>query len=331
MLKRIYSLCFFILLVVSNLNGQSYNFIRFGVREGLLHSLVTGITQDKRGDIWLSTGGGLCRYNGVEFEYITTKYGLNFTRLTCVATDEDDNIWVGSSKGLNFICGKSIETIHDPLIESEVLAISSAGKSMVWVVSNRGLFKVKFIDGEFKVAKVSIPLFQSLTSSQIFQDRILTNFIFQTKEEKVFYGNNGDLFCIQNDKVDRIKTELNLRVNTGVELSNGSVLFGTNRGVFKLEGDRLVPLNNHKTNRIDIRNIGSDGEKVWFLGKELVDGLMETNLYAVVLNNREYFRKIGRSNGLIDEPTQMSIDHEGNIWTTSNNGVSILKPNAFIA
>ncbi len=84
------------LVFALQLQAQHYNIVKFGVREGLLHSLVTGIAQDKRGDIWMSTGGGLCRFNGVEYSYITTKDGLNFTRLTCVATDDDDNVWVGS-------------------------------------------------------------------------------------------------------------------------------------------------------------------------------------------------------------------------------------------
>lgn len=331
MLKRIFTLCFIGYLAVGKLNAQSYNFVRFGVREGLLHSLVTGITQDKRGDIWMSTGGGLCRFNGVEFEYITTKDGLNFTRQTCVATDEDDNIWVGSSKGLNFICGKSVKTIQDSLIQNEVLAISSAGKSMIWAVTNNGLYKVQYGDEKFVVSKINIPLFQSLASAQIFQDRVLTSFIFQTKTGKVFYSNNGVLFRIQGDKVERLMTDASLRVNTGMELYDGSVFFGTNKGLFKLTNDSLVLLNNPNTNKIDIRNINFDGEKIWLLGKELVDGTVETNLYTIDLNNPEYFRKIGKDNGLVDEPTQMFTDHEGNIWTTSNNGVSLLKQNAFVA
>jgi len=331
MFKRVFIICFIYVIVVGNLHAQSYSFERFGVREGLLHSLVTGITQDKRGDIWMSTGGGLCRFNGVEFQYYTTRDGLNFTRLTCVATDDDDNIWVGSSKGLNFICGKSIVSIKNPLIENEVLTISSAGKSMVWVVLNSGLFKVDYSKGEFVVAKISIPLFQSSALSQIFQDRILTSFISQTKDGRTFFGNNGDPFCIQNDKAERIQTEMGLRVNTGIELTNHTVLFGTNKGIYKLDGNNLVSFNNQNAKGIDIKNINFDGERIWLLGKESVDGKPETNLYAIDINNPEYFRKIGKSNGLVDEPTQMSIDHEGNIWTTSNNGVSVLKPNAFIS
>jgi len=331
MLKRVFIICFIYIVVVSNLDAQSYTFVRFGVREGLLHSLVTGITQDKRGDIWMSTGGGLCRFNGVEFQYITTRDGLNFTRLTCVATDDDDNIWVGSSKGLNFICGKSIKTVQNSLIENEILIISSAGKSKVWVVSNSGLFKVEYSEGEFIVSKISIPLFQSAALTQIFQDRILTSFIFQTKEGKAFFGNNGDPFCIQNDKIERIKTEIGLRVNTGIELSDNTILFGTNKGLYKLDGDKLSPYKNQNAKGVDVKKICCDSEKLWLLGKEFINGKSETNLYSIELSNPEYFRKIGRNNGLVDEPTQMSIDHEGNVWTTSNNGVSVLKPNAFVS
>lgn len=331
MLKRLIIFCFISLVVFCELNAQSYNFVWFGVREGLLHSLVTGITQDRRGDMWMSTGGGLCRFNGVEFEYFTTRDGLNFTRLTCVTTDEDDNIWVGSSQGLNFICGKSIRAIHDSLIKSEVLAISSAGKSMIWVVTNSGLFKVKYVDNKFVVAKTTIPSFKSLATAQIFQDRVLTNFIFQAESGAAYYSNNGQLFCIQNDKVEIIKKEISLSVNTGIELCNGIILFGTNRGVFKLEGNSLTPINSINISNLDVRDIHTDGEKVWLLGKEQVNGKTQTNLYSIDLNNPDYFRKIGQSNGLVDEPTQLFVDHEGNIWTASNNGVSILKPNAFEA
>jgi ligand-binding sensor domain-containing protein len=116
-----------------------------------------------------------------------------------------------------------------------------------------------------------------------------------------------------------------------MELIDSTVLFGTNKGIFKLEGTKLVQFSNINTNNIDIKSINSDGEKIWFLGKELVAGTLETYLYSIDLSNRKNIRKIGKNNGLADEPTQMFIDHEGNVWTTSNNGVSLLKGNAFVA
>ncbi len=331
MFKRLTPLFLICYLAVFSINAQNYNFVKFGVREGVMHSLVTGITQDKRGDIWMATGGGLCRFNGVEFDYITTKNGLNFTRLTCVATDDDDNIWVGSSKGLNFIYGKTIFSVHDSLLNGEILAISSAGKSMAWVVSNSGLYRVSHVEGKFSVSKIRIPLFQSSAQTQIFQDRILSNFIFQTKSGEAFYSNNGELFCIWDNKVKKINSDVNIFVNTGMELIDSTVLFGTNKGIFKLEGTKLVQFSGVKASNIDIKSISSDGENIWLLGKESVDGKLETNLYSIDLSNKKNLRKIGKNNGLTDEPTQMFIDHEGNVWTTSNNGVSLLKANAFVA
>lgn len=331
MLKRFIPLFVLSFLAVCSTNAQNYNFVKFGVREGVMHSLVTGITQDKRGDIWMATGGGLCRFNGVEFDYITTKNGLNFTRLTCVATDDDDNIWVGSSKGLNFIYGKTIYSVLNSLLNGEILAISSAGKSMAWVVSNSGLFKVKFLNGEFSVTKISIPLFQSAAQSQIFQDRVLSSYIFQNKAGSAYYINSGKLYCVKGEGVEKINSEENLFVNTGVELINSTLLFGTNKGICKLEGTNLVQYNDVNTSSIDIKSISSDGKKVWLLGKELIADKFETYLYSIDLSVRKNIRKIGKNNGLTDEPTQLFIDHEGNVWTTSNNGVSLLKGNAFVA
>lgn len=311
--------------------SQSYNIIRYSVRDGLLHSLVTGVAQDKRGDMWFSTGGGLCRFNGVEFDFITTKEGLSFTRLTCVTADDDDNIWVGSSKGLNFIKGKTILSVEDSMLGQDILTISSAGNSMIWAVANNGLFKVEYHGNRFIVKKISIPEFHSSEQSPIFQDRVHSSFIYRTKKGVVFYGNNGELFCIEDEIIKKVISPPTIVVNAGLELFDSSIIFGTNQGLYKLEGENLVPFPSPKINKINIKSLGFDGDKVWILGINSSHTESETNLYAIDLNNSNYFIKIGKSNGLTDEPTQMFIDHEGNLWATSNNGISLLRGNTFMA
>jgi ligand-binding sensor domain-containing protein/serine phosphatase RsbU (regulator of sigma subunit) len=331
MFKYILLICSIIIANQGNGFAQNFNIVKLGVREGLLHSLVTGITQDKRGDIWMSTGGGLCRYNGVDFEYITTRNGLKSTRLTCVATDEDDNIWVGSSKGLNLIIGKSIHSIPDSLIGSEVLAISSAGSLSVWVATVDGLYKVCNTNGVFSSTKVYAPTQYSTESSQIFQDRTLSSFIYHSKSNKVFYGNNGNLYNIYPERIEKINIDPSIQINAITEISDSIILLGTNRGINKYENNNIAPYSNLKTSNIDIKSLTFDNEKIWFLGKNAETGSNETLLFSIDVKAPYFLRKIGKSNGLADEPTQMYIDHEGNVWTTSNNGVSILKGNAFVA
>ncbi|HPI45638.1 MAG TPA: hypothetical protein PLH91_10435 [Tenuifilaceae bacterium] len=330
MFKRTTILGLLMLVFALQLQAQHYNIVKFGVREGLLHSLVTGIAQDKRGDIWMSTGGGLCRFNGVEYSYITTRDGLNFTRLTCVATDDDDNVWVGSSKGINFIQGNTILSINSKSIESEILTIVSAGNSSVWVVTNDGLFKIHYTGVDFIVSKVSIPLFQSSEVAQIFQDRVLSNFILRTSSGKVYFGNNGVLYLIRNNSAEQILLPDGILANSGKELIDGSILLGTNKGFFRFNGNSLNRLDLPLSANIDIKDFCVDGNRLWALGKELSNG--DTfNLYALDLTNQKYFHRISKENGLTEEPSQVFLDHECNLWAISNNGVFLIKGNAFTA
>lgn len=330
MIKRTTPLGFLMILLALQLHAQHYNILKFGVREGLLHSLVTGIAQDKRGDIWMSTGGGLCRFNGVEYSYITTKDGLNFTRLTCVAADDDDNIWVGSSKGINFIHGSIILSVNSNLIGSEILSIASSGNSSVWVVTNYGLFNVQYSRGDFVVSKVSVPSFQSSEIVQIFQDRVLSNFILRTSKGEVYFGNNGVLYLINENRAERILLPTGILANTGKELLDGTILLGTNKGFFKLKGNNINPLDYVLTTNINIKDFCLDGNRIWALGSESSNRVIN-NLYALDLNNNKYFHKISSENGLAEEPSQIFLDHEYNLWAISNNGVFLLKGNAFTA
>jgi ligand-binding sensor domain-containing protein len=311
--------------------AQHYNIVKFGVREGLLHSLVTGISQDKRGEIWMSTGGGLCHFNGVEFNYLTTKEGLNFTRLTCVAADDDNNIWVGSSKGINFICGKIIQSVSDSLINGEIVAISPAGGSKVWVVTNNGLYKLQYLKGNFSVYQIKITSFQSSIIPQIFQDRVLSNFVFTTHKGVVFFVNNGTLFKITSNNIEEINVPEGVIVNVGKETTWWRCYLGTNKGLYKLINSEIISLNHTIANNIDIKDFCVDGSKIWILGKEIDVDKSEVNLYALDLINQNYFHRIGKANGLTDEPSQIFLDHEFNLWAISNNGVFLLKGNAFTA
>ena len=49
--------------------GQQYNFRSYSLEEGLPQSQVQALIQDQQGNLWVGTnGGGLCRFNGKEFQ-----------------------------------------------------------------------------------------------------------------------------------------------------------------------------------------------------------------------------------------------------------------------
>ena len=70
------------------------------INKGMLKEKVTGIVQDERGFLWLSTWGGLFRYDGKEFRSFKTHPGdgtqMPYDRLDAVKIDSKGNVWCRS-------------------------------------------------------------------------------------------------------------------------------------------------------------------------------------------------------------------------------------------
>jgi ligand-binding sensor domain-containing protein len=69
----------FLILIIAHtfsVSGQDYYFRQYSSEEGLQHSFIYAIGQDVDGFMWIGTGEGLYRFNGLDFEYFTTENGL---------------------------------------------------------------------------------------------------------------------------------------------------------------------------------------------------------------------------------------------------------------
>lgn len=315
--------CFIISSLMSF--AQRYNIEIIGLKDGLLHSLVTGIDQDKQGKVWLSTGGGLCNYNGFEFKYLTTRDGINNTRLTDVAVDAEGNIWASSSLGLNMVRGDRILTIPKDTIGE----VASLGKSNqgVWVLSNKGVFRVAFSKEKFEIIQYSLPVNLSLALSPIFQDRPLTDFVFQSSLNQVYVGHKGSLYKLSNGTFIPLTFEPSVYVNACNENANGDVYVATSNGLYRLVDENPVKVNHPYASRIDILKFVCIGSKIWCNGR--LNGSDEVSIHAFDLEDFSFIRNLGIRNGLPDTPSKLYIDHERNIWILTNNGIAILKGEAF--
>src|SRR4051812_26466465 len=62
--------------------------------EGKNFNTITGIVQDVQGYMWISTSGGLYRYDGLDFKpYIDSSVK---SYITCLTIDKDNIIWFGT-------------------------------------------------------------------------------------------------------------------------------------------------------------------------------------------------------------------------------------------
>lgn len=81
-------------------------FSHIGMEEGLSHSTIFAINQDKEGNLWFATYDGVNKYDGYNFTVYRHEYtdsnsiASDITR--CIAIDDSDQIWVGTREGLSF-------------------------------------------------------------------------------------------------------------------------------------------------------------------------------------------------------------------------------------
>ena len=99
-------LCLFLITIGFYSAAQSYELKAFSIADGLPQSQVYDITEDHNGNLWLGTrGGGVAKFDGVDFKVFTTQDGLVSNFVSTVFHDSRDNIWIGTSKGVSLYNG----------------------------------------------------------------------------------------------------------------------------------------------------------------------------------------------------------------------------------
>ncbi|RYE26534.1 MAG: hypothetical protein EOP51_00260 [Sphingobacteriales bacterium] len=92
----------------------------FTTKNGLRSNATNSLLQDRAGDIWIGTSGGVVRYNGKSFMNISLKNDLAFSMInttgdkklhdddvTSMAQDKSGKIWIGTRAGVYYYDGKA--------------------------------------------------------------------------------------------------------------------------------------------------------------------------------------------------------------------------------
>ncbi|MCB0430271.1 MAG: SpoIIE family protein phosphatase [Flavobacteriales bacterium] len=190
-------------LVPHYATAQSANFKSFSVEDGLIQSQVRALEQDKDGNLWIGTVGGLSRYNGKKFENFTRKDGLAEDWITASCLDENDNLWLGHwGGGITFYDRKSGE-FQDLQFEKyskykPITAMVSDGNGNIWVgAENTGLFKISGASGEV----ISLDGLQSNQVASLVMDQ----------NQRLWVGTGKGLCCVDaaSGKVKQCLSEEN--------------------------------------------------------------------------------------------------------------------------
>ncbi|MEJ7691870.1 two-component regulator propeller domain-containing protein [Daejeonella sp.] len=130
--------------------GQSMNFSRLTINEGLSQNTIYSIFQDKTGFVWIGTEDGLNRFDGYEFKvYRHLPYDKNSVRsnqINNIYENKDGNLWIATSTGLDFFDRKTENFKHIDLKQpvgtnTFITYVSGDRFGMIWLGTHYGLKK----------------------------------------------------------------------------------------------------------------------------------------------------------------------------------------------
>lgn len=132
------------LFVGLTLSAQQFQFSNLGLNDGLAQSQVYCIQEDEKGYLWMGTnGGGLSRFNGIEFETFTVSDGLKSNYILSLLIDDNQKLWVGTTNGLCVFEGDSFRSIPTDFKKLKITALVNLPSDSLLIGSNSGLFKFK--------------------------------------------------------------------------------------------------------------------------------------------------------------------------------------------
>src|SRR5437867_98868 len=73
--------------------GQQSAIKHYNVEDGLAHSVVGAIYQDRKGFLWFATADGLSRFDGYRFTNYGKADGLPSAVVTSITEDAKGNLW----------------------------------------------------------------------------------------------------------------------------------------------------------------------------------------------------------------------------------------------
>ncbi|HET6992699.1 MAG TPA: two-component regulator propeller domain-containing protein, partial [Bacteroidia bacterium] len=135
---------FFLIFSATKIFGQSFDFISYGVEDGLSQSEPRCLLQDSRGYLWIGTaGGGVCSFDGIKFHEYGKRDGLPGEIITCMAEDSTGNMWFGTTNGgATMFDGKSFTNIdHKRGLDGNEVHAIIAKKDVILIGTPGGVFE----------------------------------------------------------------------------------------------------------------------------------------------------------------------------------------------
>ncbi len=204
--------------------------------------MVTGITQDLHGDIWVSSEKvGLCCLKPSGGTYRLTRYdkyseGLNTSNIQSVCTDISGKLWLGTKEGRLLTFDKNTSRFEDmsltcAMTGESILNLLIGQDNNLWISTNK---KVTSFN-----PRTLISTSYSISDNLVVKSFIKSSYSVTNTEEVLFGGNKG--FCAfsqsrqHNDSLKSVRVLI-----TDIKVHNQSIFNNNNNHNYQPGFKRLV-------------------------------------------------------------------------------------------
>lgn len=270
---------------------------------GLPTDEVTGIAEDRQGNLWLATGSGLAMLRRGPVVTFGKPEGLPSEAIMVLTQDRQQRIWLGSTEGLFILSGPSHRTVTEVqgLPRFSVSALHEDATGRMWV-GLRGA--IGWVEGN---------RFRALQdSSGPVQEQVLS--LTTDPQGHLWTGTTRGLFRFAQGRRTTFGTTEGLMNNLAGTLQfdqHGHLWAGTNDGLFVWDGQRFSP---RYLPSGSIRGVHLDPDgTVWI-------GTAGGGLYW---HRQGQLHHANVRDGLVNDYVgALLLDRQGDFWITSPGSIS---------
>jgi signal transduction histidine kinase/ligand-binding sensor domain-containing protein/DNA-binding response OmpR family regulator len=282
--------------------AQQHLLSSLSLSEGLPQSQVWDIEQANDGFMWFATfGGGVAKFDGVEFQVFTTEQGLASNSVYGIHVDGSGTPWFATRNGVNRWEAGSLTTIPGIPRDTKVFDLTSDQRGRLWAATEAGAFALE---------------------NDVFVQRgparqIQVNALLSTSDGQLWLATSGEgAFRLDDNVWEQFTEDDGLPDNTVLSLGEGpdkAIWLGTEGGLARREPAGFTTFtveDGLSSNRVHA--IKADHQGILWLGTDLgatqfVGGVLEP-LTARTLTSVPVW--------------SIEVDHEGSVYFgTSGRGV----------
>ncbi len=294
-----YSLFFCFWCCIYSSKAQNNQLRAYTLEDGLPQSQVYDLIQDEMGYLWLGTqGGGLCRFNGEQFDIWNESDGLQSNYIHSLKF-ANDSLFIGTKGGLSIKVKNKFTNLEGPRINK----ICRIGNK-TFLATNIGIYRY---DNKFGLKKIAL---NAKINTSIINDIAFDGKLF-------WVATNKGLWKLNSIQKNATIMERHSAHNFTAAIFYNNKIFAAafNEGILVLNtnaksyGNRWIS----KPVRVTSISVHNDDE-LWFAtdneGIRIIDG--KKNIPKKTINRR---------NGLaVSHMRKSIIDQQSNIWIATSGG-----------